>query len=412
MLLASMINPMAPQRGRWPATARPEARRRLIAVGLAASLLGTVAHASDFLNACMVEIATLPIVPVAWIHGERADAWPARGTILARSDGIPEEAPAFVAEAPSSQDMRASAKDRPEGEYRNPQHQGRPVHARSVAEAAADAPFALLAAAAVPLMPREWAYTEATQGGDAAPDSEREAARADVPSIAPDFARSSVFAGDVEQDVIAAALPPIPLRWLHTDVAGMTTDAATIVEHAPATYVAAADPGCAPLLQQTFNLLQTGEPQSLCRYQGKVLLIVNTASYCGYTNQYEGLEALYRKYKDRGLVVIGFPSNDFGGQEPGSNKEIAEFCRTTYGVQFPQYEKSSVAVSSTLAGNPLYMALAKQTGKAPEWNFHKYVVDRSGAPVASFASATTPDDRALVSLLERLLNEKAAATKG
>src|SRR4029450_1364051 len=99
---------------------------------------------------------------------------------------------------------------------------------------------------------------------------------------------------------------------------------------------------CPPLLQHTFNQLQNGQSQSLCQYQGKVLLIVNTASKCGYTPQYEGLEALYRKYKDRGLVVIGFPSNDFGGQEPGTNKEIAEFCRTTYGVQFPLFEKSTV----------------------------------------------------------------------
>src|SRR5829696_428503 len=98
---------------------------------------------------------------------------------------------------------------------------------------------------------------------------------------------------------------------------------------------------CPRLLRHTFNRLQTGQSQSLCQYQGKVLLIVNTASKCGYTPQYEGLEALYRKYKDRGLVVIGFPSNDFGGQEPGSNKDVAEFCRTTYGVQFPMFEKTT-----------------------------------------------------------------------
>src|SRR6202790_2215012 len=97
---------------------------------------------------------------------------------------------------------------------------------------------------------------------------------------------------------------------------------------------------CPELLNFTFNRLQTGAPESLCQYRGKVVLIVNTASYCGYTHQYEGLEALYRKYKSRGLVVVGFPSNDFGGQEPGSNKEIAEFCRLTYGVEFPMFEKS------------------------------------------------------------------------
>src|SRR5450432_4229042 len=137
---------------------------------------------------------------------------------------------------------------------------------------------------------------------------------------------------------------------------------------------AADDAACPVLLQQTFNRLQTGEPQSLCQFQGKVLLVVNTASYCRYTPQYEGLEAMYRKYKDRGLVIVGFPSNDFS-QEPGTNKEVSEFCRTTYGVDFPQFEKSSVA---HLSANPLYMELAKQTGKKPTWNFYKFVVDRNG----------------------------------
>lgn len=163
---------------------------------------------------------------------------------------------------------------------------------------------------------------------------------------------------------------------------------------------------CAPLLQHTFSQLQTGESQSLCRYQGKVLLIVNTASRCGYTPQYEGLESLYRKYKDRGLVVLGFPSNDFGGQEPGGNKEIAEFCRTTYGIQFPLYEKGSVAA---LARNPLYADLAKATGQAPKWNFHKYVVDRDGKPVASFVSDVEPGDRELTRVIERLLASPAGA---
>jgi glutathione peroxidase len=165
---------------------------------------------------------------------------------------------------------------------------------------------------------------------------------------------------------------------------------------------------CPSLLRYTFKKLQTGEAQSLCQFQGKVLLIVNTASYCAYTKQYEGLEAIYRKYRDRGLVVVGFPSNDFGSQEPGSNKEIAEFCRTTYGVQFPMFEKSSVA---RLDANPLYTELATKTGAAPKWNFHKYVVDRNGTPVASFASDVTPDSPKLVDLIERLLSEKYAASK-
>jgi glutathione peroxidase len=161
--------------------------------------------------------------------------------------------------------------------------------------------------------------------------------------------------------------------------------------------------GCPPLLDREFNRLQTGKPESLCQYRGKVLLIVNTASYCGYTHQYEGLEAMYRKYKDRGLVVLGFPSNDFGAQEPGSNREIAEFCRLTYGVQFPMFEKSSV---TSLATNPLYADLRSRTGQMPKWNFFKYVIDRSGKPAGAFPSAVEPDDRDLLALVEKLLAEK------
>ena len=162
---------------------------------------------------------------------------------------------------------------------------------------------------------------------------------------------------------------------------------------------------CPALLDYQFNRLQTGKPESLCQYRGKVLLIVNTASFCGYTHQYEGLEAMYRKYKDRGLVVLGFPSNDFGEQEPGSNKEIAEFCRLTYGVQFPMFEKSSV---SSLQSNPLYAELRAKTGQVPKWNFFKYVIDRNGAPAGTFASAVEPDNRELTTLVEKLLADKPA----
>jgi glutathione peroxidase len=160
---------------------------------------------------------------------------------------------------------------------------------------------------------------------------------------------------------------------------------------------------CPALLRYRFNRLQTGESQSLCQFQGKVLLVVNTASYCGYTGQYEGLEALYRKYKGRGLVVVGFPSNDFGGQEPGSNQEIAQFCRLTYGVQFPMFEKSSV---TKVSDNPLFASLAASTGVTPQWNFYKYDVDRNGAAVAGYASRTSPADRELVRTIERLLLER------
>jgi glutathione peroxidase len=162
------------------------------------------------------------------------------------------------------------------------------------------------------------------------------------------------------------------------------------------------DVACAPLLRHAFVPIRGGSPESLCRYRGNVIVVVNTASQCGYTPQYEGLEALYRKYRSRGLVVIGFPSNDFAGQEPGSNAEIAEFCRTVYGVEFPMYEKASVVGS---AANPLYAELAAAARASPRWNFHKYVVDRSGRRVASFASDVRPDDREFVKLVERLLAE-------
>ena len=166
---------------------------------------------------------------------------------------------------------------------------------------------------------------------------------------------------------------------------------------------------CPALLDREFNRLQTGKQESLCQYRGKVLLVVNTASFCGYTRQYEGLEALYRKYRDRGLVVLGFPSNDFGAQEPGSNQEIAEFCRLTYGVQFPMFEKVSV---TSLKTNPLYADLVARTGQSPRWNFHKYLIDRNGNPAGTFASDIEPDSRQLVALVEKLLADKPASQKG
>jgi len=163
---------------------------------------------------------------------------------------------------------------------------------------------------------------------------------------------------------------------------------------------------CPVLLRHTFNSLQSGKPQSLCQYRGKVVLVVNTATYCGYTHQYEGLEALYRKYKDRGLVVLGFPSNDYGSQEPGSNKEIAEFCRTTYGIEFPMFEK---VTGVRVAANPLYTELVARTGQAPKWNFHKYLLDRSGQRIESFGSDVEPGQREFVAAIERLLAERPAS---
>src|SRR5260221_13927164 len=123
--------------------------------------------------------------------------------------------------------------------------------------------------------------------------------------------------------------------------------------------------GCPPLLDHTFPSL-TDQATPLCQFEGKVLLVVNTASECGYTPQYQGLEALYRRYRDKGLVVLGFPANDFGGQEPGSNGDIAKFCEVNYGVSFPMLAKSGVSSSGA---NPFYSSLSKKTGALPHWIF-------------------------------------------
>jgi glutathione peroxidase len=160
---------------------------------------------------------------------------------------------------------------------------------------------------------------------------------------------------------------------------------------------------CSALLSHTFPRLQDEAPQSLCQYQGKVILVVNTASFCGFTSQYEGLEKLYAKYKDRGLVVLGFPSNDFGQQEPGSNKDIADFCKNTYDVKFPMFAKSSVSGSNP---NPLFKMLIAKTGTTPKWNFYKYLIDRNGNVVDSFGSMTKPTSTSITSEIEKLLGEK------
>jgi glutathione peroxidase len=153
---------------------------------------------------------------------------------------------------------------------------------------------------------------------------------------------------------------------------------------------------CPPLLDRSMDGIDD-RPRSLCEFAGKVVLVVNTASECGYTPQYEGLEALYRRYRSRGLVVLGFPSNDFGAQEPGSNKEIAAFCVNQYAIEFPMFAKTE------LKKNPLYVDLATATGKAPQWNFHKYLIDRGGRQVQSFDTRVEPADPRLVGTIERLL---------
>ncbi len=162
----------------------------------------------------------------------------------------------------------------------------------------------------------------------------------------------------------------------------------------------AAEPAsCPATLQHVFPRLQDEKPQSLCQYAGKVLLVVNTASYCGFTGQYEGLEQLHARYQNQGLVVLGFPSNDFA-QETGSNQQIAEFCANTYGVKFPMFAKSSVAGAQA---SPFFRQLAEATGQKPRWNFYKYLIGRDGKPVASYSSMTSPDSKSMLRDIERQL---------
>jgi glutathione peroxidase len=143
---------------------------------------------------------------------------------------------------------------------------------------------------------------------------------------------------------------------------------------------------------------------NLCSFAGKVVLAVNTASFCGFTPQYKGLESLYQRYKDKGLVVVGFPANDFGGQEPGGAKEIREFCELTYGVRFPMMEKTSVVPGKA---NPVFAELTRMTGDAPQWNFHKYLISRDGKRAFSYPSRVTPDSTELKRQIEALLAEKS-----
>jgi len=159
---------------------------------------------------------------------------------------------------------------------------------------------------------------------------------------------------------------------------------------------------CTGVLQHSFERLQDEKPQSLCQYAGRVTVIVNTASYCGFTYQYKGLEALYARYKDQGLVVLGFPSNDFS-QEPDGNQKIADFCENTFGVKFPMFAKTHVSGAEM---NPLFKQLSQATDTVPKWNFYKYIVGRNGVPVRAYSSMTDPDNASFVAEIERQLARK------
>lgn len=188
------------------------------------------------------------------------------------------------------------------------------------------------------------------------------------------------------QRILALAiLLAMPAAWAQSTAAMPTASAA-----------------CPTLLNHTFARLQDEKPQSLCQYSGKVILVVNTASYCGFTPQYKGLEALYDKYKDRGLVVLGFPSNDFA-QEKATNQEIADFCENTFGVKFPMFTKTAVTGDNAA---PFFKQLAQTPGQRPKWNFYKYLIGRDGKLIDSYNSMTSPDSRSLVQALEKSLAGK------
>lgn len=154
------------------------------------------------------------------------------------------------------------------------------------------------------------------------------------------------------------------------------------------------------LYDLTTNSLD-GKPVKLADYKGKVLVIVNTASQCGYTPQYAGLQKLYEGYRDKGVVVLGFPSNDFGGQEPGTPAQIKTFCETKFQVQFPMFEKVKTSGDGQ---SPVYRFLTAKHA-APKWNFHKYVVGKDGHVVAAFPSSVVPESAELKSAIETALKQ-------
>ena len=165
-------------------------------------------------------------------------------------------------------------------------------------------------------------------------------------------------------------------------------------------WATAAAAACPALFDHRFNGLVSDRPVDLCQYAGKVVLVVNTASHCGYTPQYSGLEQLYRRYREKGVVVLGFPANDFGRQEPGTNGEIARFCEENFGVSFPMFEKSPD--DRPLRANPFFAQLIAATNRPPRWNFHKYLIDKRGR-VTSFDSDVEPQSVPLLKAIDNAL---------
>jgi glutathione peroxidase len=193
------------------------------------------------------------------------------------------------------------------------------------------------------------------------------------------------------------------LQFLTAHVCAFVALGVTAFSHSTNANAQTTAPACPPLLNHTVKKLQDDSPLNLCQYAGKVVLVVNTASKCGFTGQFEPLEKLYKQYKGKGLVVLGFPSNDFA-QELTSSKEIADFCVNTYGVEFPMAGKTVVSGKDA---HPMYKQLAAATqGSTPSWNFHKYLIARDGKTVTSYNTLTSPDSTRVVKQIEALLAQK------
>ncbi len=190
---------------------------------------------------------------------------------------------------------------------------------------------------------------------------------------------------------IAASLAVAAALW--------TVAPAPALAQSPAGAAGAGRAACPPLLDHRVPRLQDDVPQDLCRHAGKVLLVVNTASYCGFTSQFEGLEALNARYGPRGLVVLGFPSNDFR-QEDADARKTADVCFNTYGVRFPMFASGPVRGAGA---QPIFRQLAQATGRPPGWNFDKYLVGRDGTAIAHFGSVTAPTSAAITAAIERAL---------
>ena len=202
----------------------------------------------------------------------------------------------------------------------------------------------------------------------------------------------------------ADRLVPYPTRGLALFLAAATLSCTEKVAPPPPSNAASAPSAAhaAPSVASLYDLSVTtleGEPQALSLYKGHVALVVNVASECGFTPQYQGLEKLYETYKDKGFVLLGFPSNDFGGQEPGDGKQIRAFCSTKFHVTFTMFEKVK---TKGVGQSPVYTFVSDKNGE-PQWNFHKYLVGKDGKVVAAFPSAVEPDSAALKQSIEAAL---------